>query len=209
MKRKDKKETDYFEYFRRSAEYASKAATLLDEIFRTYNKDNFRQRVDQMHELEHEADANRHGMVEQLAKEFIPPIEREDILSLAQEMDNVVDAIDDVVLRVYMFDVNAIRPEALQFTELIIRCCSALQAAVTEFRNFKSSKTLKEKLIKVNTLESEGDALHSESVRRLFIEHSDPMETLIWMKIYDGCEDCLDACEDAVDIIESVIMANS
>lgn len=209
MKRKDKKETDYFEYFRRSAEYASKAATLLDEIFRTYNKDNFRQRVDQMHELEHEADANRHGMIEQLVKEFIPPIEREDIVSLAQELDNVVDAIDDVVLRVYMFDVETIRPEALQFTELIIRCCSALQEAVTEFRNFKSSKTLKEKLIRVNTLESEGDALHSESVRRLFIEHTDPMEILIWMKIFDDCEDCLDACEDAVDIIESVIMANS
>lgn len=209
MKRNNKKDTDYFEYFRRSAEYASKAAALLDEIIRTYNKASFREKVDMMHDLEHEADANRHSMIEQLAKEFIPPIEREDIVSLAQELDNVVDSIDDVVQRVYMFDIETIRPEAIQFTELIIRCCSALEEAVTEFRNFKSSKTLKEKLIRVNTLESEGDALHSESVRKLFIEHSDPRETLIWMKIYDGCEDCLDACEDAVDIIESVIMANS
>lgn len=204
-----KKDTDYFEHFRMSAEYASSAAEYLDEILKGFNKESFHDQVTEMHAIEHKADANRHEMIEKLAKEFIPPIEREDIVALAQELDNVVDTIDEVVQFLYMFDVSEIRPDALVFSELIIRSCNALLEAVTEFRRFRSSKTLKGKLIAVNTLESEGDALHSESVLKLFKENAEAKMTLIWLKIYDAFEKCLDACEDAVDIIESVIMKNS
>lgn len=208
MKKKTK-DTDYFEYFRKSAEYAKKAAVLLDDIFRDYDKATFSEKRKKMHQLEHEADMNRHSMIEQLAKEFIPPIEREDIVALAQELDNVVDSIDDVVLRVYMFDIEKIPPEALKFTELVIRCTEALYDALAELRNFKKSQTLKNLLITVNNIESEGDALHSQSVHDLFKCGGDPLTIVSWMKIYDGCEDCLDACEDAVDIVESVVMKNS
>lgn len=205
---KKSKDTDYFEYFRKSAEYAKNAAVLLDDIFRDYDKATFREKRMKMHQLEHEADMNRHSMIEQLAKEFIPPIEREDIVALAQELDNVVDSIDDVVLRVYMFDIERIPSEAQRFTELIIRCTEALYEALAELRNFKKSQTLKDMLITVNNIESEGDALHSKSVHDLFKIGDDPLIVLSWMKIFDGCEDCLDACEDAVDIIESIVMKN-
>lgn len=209
MARIKKKDADYFEYFRVSAENASTAAAFMDKCFRSFEKDSFSARVDEMHEIEHAADANRHEMIERLAKEFLPPIEREDIVALAQELDNVVDAIDDVTQRVFMFNISEIRSEALEFSELIIRCCKALLEAVTEFRNFRSSKTIKQLLITVNTLESDGDTLHSKSIQRLFREETAPLATIAWMNIFDGLEDCLDACEDAVDIIESVIMKNS
>lgn len=209
MSKAKKKSTDYFEYFRISAEKAKDAAIFMDKSFRSFDKDSFSDRVDEMHEIEHAADANRHEMIERLAREFLPPIEREDIVALAQELDNVVDAIDDVAQRVHMFNISEIRPEALEFSELIISCCNALLEAVAEFRNFRNSKTIKTLMITVNTLESDGDALHSRSVHSLFSENADPLSTVAWMKIFDGFEDCLDACEDAVDIIESVIMKNS
>lgn len=204
-----KKDVDYFEYFCTSARIAAEAAKELDNIIRSYSRDSFKAGSDRIHELEHAADANRHKMIEALAKEFIPPIEREDIMSLSHQLDNVVDAIDDVALSMYMFNVESVRPEALMFSELIVRCCEALLDTVAEFRNFKNSKTLKEKVIAVNTLESNGDTLHTESVRKLFAEKTDPTETIVWMKIFDEFEDCLDACEDVVDIIEGVILKNS
>jgi uncharacterized protein Yka (UPF0111/DUF47 family) len=205
----NKKETDYFEYFRKSAEYASRAANYLDEILKSFNKASVPQQVEKMHEIEHAADANRHDMITALAKEFIPPIEREDIVSLAQELDNVVDTIDEFVQSLYMYDVSEIRPEALAFSELVIRCCDALLEAATEFRGFRKSKTLKDMLIRVNSIESEGDVLFTNSVHTLFVENVDPKTLFVWMKLFEALEDCFDACEDAVDIIESVIMKNS
>ena len=204
-----KKDTDYFAYFRKSAEFASSAAAYLDDTLKNFDPATSQARFDEMHKIEHEADANRHEMIEQLAKEFIPPIEREDIVALAHELDNVVDTIDEFVQFMYMYNVGTIREDALAFSALIIRCCDALLAAVTEFRSFRKSKTLKEMLIKVNTLESEGDVLHAESVRKLFLEDADAKTTLVWTKLFDALESCLDACEDAVDIIESVVMKNS
>lgn len=209
MKKNGRKEADYFEYFRISTEYACKAARVLDETLRCFNKEEFSKRVEQMHEIEHAADANRHEMIESLAREFLPPIEREDIVDLAQQLDNVVDSIDDVLLRAYMFDIDEIRPDALELSALIVSCCDSLHEAVTEFRHFRSSKSLKIMLVTVNTLESDGDSLYTESVHRLFCENTDARTTLAWMKIFDVLEDCLDACEDAADIIENVMMKNS
>lgn len=207
--RKKKNENDYFDFFRKSAEYAAEAARLLDEILKDFSSGNFQEQFDKMHRIEHAADDNRHEMIKQLSSEFLPPIEREDIVALAQELDNVVDTIDEFVQFMYMFNISEIRSDALVFSELIIRACNALLEAVTEFRNFRKSKTLKEMLISVNTLESKGDALYSESVRKLFLEDADAKTTIVWIKLFDALEECLDACEDAVDIIESVIMKNS
>jgi uncharacterized protein Yka (UPF0111/DUF47 family) len=204
-----KNDIDYFEYFCTSARYAGRAAAYLDEILNGFSKESFPKQVDEMHSIENAADATRHEMIEKLAKEFIPPIEREDIVALSQELDNVVDTLDEVVQYMYMFDVSEIRADALDFSKLIIRCCDALGEAVSEFRRFRKSKTLHDMLITVRTLESDGDALLSQSVRRLFLEEADAKTTMVWMRLFDCFENCLDACEDAVDIIESVVLKNS
>lgn len=209
MSRSKKKNSDYFGGFCLSAGYATRAAEFLHETLSSFSHEDFKKYVDEMHEIEHAADANMHEMMRFLAHEFMPPVEREDIVALAQELDNVVDAIDDIMRRIYMFDVSELRPGVLDFTDLIIRCCRTLEEAVTEFRNFKTSKTIHDKLVAVNTLESDGDALHSECIHRLFIEKVDARSTLIWMMLFDDFEMCLDACEDAAEVISSVIMKNS
>ena len=57
-----------------------------------------------------------------LAKAFITPIEREDIILLSQNIDEMTDKIEDVLLRIYCNNVQTIRPDALK---LVGRCSSA------------------------------------------------------------------------------------
>nr|MDD6335310.1 DUF47 family protein [bacterium] len=209
MKHKSQKTTDYFGYLETSASYACQAAALLDASLSAFRQEEVEEKTHQMHQIEHAADANRHEMLEKLAREFIPPIEREDLIALAQELDNVVDAIDDVMQHVFMFNAAAIPSEALDFTRGIIACCDALGRAVREFRNFRSSKTIKDMIIEVNTLESHGDGLHAQAIRRLFAQENDVRTIMIWQHVFDGFELCFDACEDVADIIASVIMKNT
>ncbi|MEG2174754.1 MAG: DUF47 family protein [Oscillospiraceae bacterium] len=204
-----KKSFDYFEYFCVDAQLACRAADFLNDTFLHFSADTCRQRVDEMHQIEHEADMIKHEMTKHLAHEFMTPIEREDIAELAQKMDNVVDALDDVMRKIYMFNITSLRPETLSFTALIAKCCHALETAVCELRNFKKGNDITRYVIEVNTLESEGDALHSDSIHRLFCEPIDARSTIIWMTMFEGLESCLDACEDAIDVIESVVMKNT
>ncbi len=199
----------YFSGFAACADCACRAAALLDETIKNFDPETVAARMDEIHRIEHESDKIKHTALEHLAKEFLPPIERSDISTLQDELDNVVDGIDEVMRLLSMFRVTKLRPDTTRFTEHLIRCCDVLRDAVEEFCNFKKSKTIKEKIILVNTLESEGDSLHYEAVDTLFASPEDALSIMIWKSIYDCFESCYDACEHVADVIEEVILANS
>lgn len=206
---RQKKGFDYFDYFIKCAEHAKKAANFLHESLSHFDVEKFPSQVEEMHAIENAADTLKHEMMMALAKEFLPPIEREDIVNLSHELDNVVDALDEIMQRMQMYNVQSIRPETLEFTALIIRCCDALAEAAQEFRNFKRSKTLADKLVEVNNLEAEGDALHSKYTRKLFCEPNSELDIIVWMNLFEGLEKCYDKCERATDLMEGVILKNS
>ena len=162
-----------------------------------------------MHAIEHEADMLKHDMMERLGREFMTPIELEDLVALSQELDNVVDCIDDVMQRVYIHNITAMRDDVGEFTALLVRCVEALCGAVGELSNFRKSETIRPAIVDVNSLESEADALYLKAMRRLYTTERDPITVLSWTHLYEGLENCFDACEHASDVIESVIMKNS
>ena len=207
--RDKKRDFNYFDYFSTCADLICEAADYLDSSIQNFQHASFQEKVEVMHEIENRADSEKHVMTQRLLHEFITPIEREDIVALAQQLDNVVDAIEDTMRRVYMFDVKEIRPEALKFAALIVECSRALREALRDFRNFKSAKGIREQIVRVNTLESQGDSLHAACFHALYSSNADTRTLLIWTNILEDFETCLDACEDAVDIIESVIMKNT
>ena len=132
-----------------------------------------------------------------------------DIILLSQSIDEVTDKIEDVLIRIYINNVQQIRPEALAFIKVIIRCCEALKEVMEEFADFRKSKTLHGLIIEINALEEEGDRLFIESMRRLHAEVTDPIEIIAWREIYVYLEKCCDACEHVADVVESVIMKNT
>ncbi len=203
------REFDYFEYFNTCADFICQAAEYLDNSIKHFNRETFFDCVNVMHKIENDADSNKHTMTSRLAHEFLPPIEREDIIALAGELDNVVDMIDDVMLRVYMFNVVRILPSVTEFSELIVKTAHKLKEAVAEFKNFKNSKNIRDKIVGVNTMESDGDILHARCLHDLYSSDIGARELIIWTFIFDELENCLDAAEHVVDIIETVIMKNS
>lgn len=204
-----KKNFDYFEYFVDTANIICEASDFLNKMLKSYNASAIKENMDKMHEIEHRSDELKHAMTSNLMHEFITPIEREDILELGNKLDDVVDGLDDAVRRLYMYNVQSIRPDALKLSEMIVKSAYALKDAMVEFKNFKSSKTIKDHIIAVNTVESDSDAIHCEAFHELFSNESDARELMVWVNVFDDLENCIDDCEDAVDIVETVIMKNS
>ena len=60
--------------------------------------------------LSNAADEKKHELHNVLAKAFITPIEREDMVLLSQSIDELTDEIEDVLLRIYCNNVKSIRP---------------------------------------------------------------------------------------------------
>ena len=203
------KRYNYFEGFIEHASYCSKAAELLYETLGNFENVDLDLRVKEMHEIEHSADIQIHSMTKYLLKDFLPPIEREDIVSLSQKIDNVTDAVEDVLIKLHIYNIKHIIPEVLPFASLVRRCCETTSATLVQFQNFKKSTKLQDAIIELNRLEEEGDALYAKLVRDLHMNCKDPIELFSWTRILDRFETCCDACEDVADDIESIVLKNS
>ncbi len=204
-----KQDNIYFEMFIRLADYCGRAAQNLNETLDHYDPAKLPQTMEYMHEIEHAADTEKHMMMRRLAKEFITPIDREDIMNLAQEIDEVTDSIEDVLLKLYMFNIQSIRRDALEFSKIILSCCACLKRLMEEFGNFRKSPTIQKEIIEMNRLENEGDRLYTEALHHLCTTSTDAVEILSWTQAFIYMEKCCDACEHAANVVESVILKNT
>ncbi len=204
-----KKNNDYFEMLVELIGYSCEAASLLDNTISNFRMSQIDSKIKDMHQIEHDADIKNHEMINKLSKEFITPIERGDIIELANEIDNVTDAIEDVLVRIYMFNISVMREEALEFSKLIVKMCNETNALIKELRNFKKSSEISKLIININDLEEEGDRIYTKSIKGFYSSIMDPIKFITWKETFEYFEKCCDACEHVADAIESVIMKNT
>lgn len=200
---------NYFDAFADLSKLSHKLAVAVNDTLKNFDPKKISGQVKAAHEIEHNADIAKHDIMNRLVKEFLPPIESEDITTLTQKIDDVTDSIEDVLIYIDMFNIQSIRPEVLKFTELLVTCTKAMDDMLEEFKNWKTSKKLRDKIIQLNHLEEEGDALYVDFMRNLYHTSKDPIELMCWTEILHRLERCADNCEDVANIIESIVMKNS
>lgn len=204
-----KKENNYFNMLAELVDYSCEAANLLQNTLVNFNINEIEERIHEMHNIEHEADVKKHDMMNKLAKEFITPIERGDIIDIAHYIDNVTDDIEEVLTRIYMYNIREIKKEAIDFSNIIINNCNGLKKIMREFYNYKKSAEIQKLIININDLEEEGDRLYFSTLRNLYTTSKDPIELMTWTDTLKYFEKCCDACESVANLVESVIMKNS
>ncbi|CAK7038773.1 MAG: hypothetical protein PEGG_01631 [Paraeggerthella hongkongensis] len=205
-----KEKFDYFDAFEKQTKLAMQEADLLIEAIEKFTEaENLRGAMERAHELEHEGDEINHAIFRTVATDFITPIEREDIIDMSQFLDNIIDYIEDVIQRFYMYDVHFMHHDALEFACLIKKSCEALDTAMEDFRNFKKSKKFKQLIVDVNTYEEEADQLYLQVIRKLHThDRENPMRVLVWSQIFDRMERCCGACEHVADTMNTVLLKN-
>lgn len=199
----------YFDNFMQSTWYSQKAANYLVECLEHYDHANMEQKLETMHEFEHSADNVKHEMSEALAKAFVTPVDREDLDMLSQKLDDVIDILEEILQRFYMYDIKTVHAGAIAFAKNLVKFCDLLSRIMEEFETFKRSKKIGELIIELNSVEEECDKLFLTSMRDLTIGSTDILETISWRKIYECFEACSDACEHAAECVGSVIIKNT
>ena len=205
---KKKKDDFYFKNLINSVECSRQAADFLKETLTHYDSDKLKDSLTAMHELEQTGDAKKHKMTKALSQAFITPLEREDLAALSSHLDDITDAVEEVLMRFYMYNIREIREDVYPLLDLLPQCVDALSDVLKELKNYKHSETIEDYIIRVNDLEEQGDSLYMECMRRLH-EETDVRTILVWRNIYEGLEKCLDTCEHTADVVAAVIMKNS
>lgn len=204
-----KKTNDYFKLIEEQTACCVKASDLLERILSEYSADRIEEYRAEMHAIEHTADEIHHDILSRLSTEFITPIDQEDILRLVQIVDDITDAIDEVILELYMYHVDALPEYSRKMSGTVNRCVKALNNAAAELKNFKKPKTLRTLLIRVNEIEGEADELYTLAIRALFGSDGDTKLLIGGKAVYESLESCCDLCEHASDVIEQIVIKNT
>ena len=204
-----KQDSYYYNNFISCAEYSCKGVHLLKEILTHFNPQEISRRLDEIHEIERMADDKKHELTDNLAKAFITPIERDHIVELTHHIYDVTDKVEEVLIRVYINNVQKIPQEALQLLDVVCQCCEEVQNLLKEFADFRHSNKITQKIIAINTLEEEADSLYISNMRKLHTEGNDVLYIIAWTEIFNYFEKCADACEHVADTVGSIVMKNS
>ena len=131
-----KKKKDYFfESFVELANYAKEAFLILEEGLKDFNASKAEELKNNVHLVEHKADLDKREIEEKLAKEFITPIDREDIFLLLDKIDDITDAIDEISYKLYIRNYDKLPSQINDFVakskEAILTMIELLQATGT------------------------------------------------------------------------------
>lgn len=206
---KKKEEYSYFDEFANNSKYIVESAEILKETLSNYSSEKLEENISKVHKLENEADHALHNMRAYLIKDFLPPIDREDIVLIGHRIDDVEDYIDEILINFNILNITSIREDAIEFTELLIECANSVKDALENFKNFKKAEIVKEKAIAINVLEEKADRLYEKAMKKLYKEETNPVEIIKWTTIYNCMENTTDACEKIADCLEDVVMKNS
>lgn len=204
-----KKTNEYFLLIEQQAAICVEAAALLENILTEYSAAGMAVRRVEMHAVERRADGICHDIRNRLSAAFITPIDQEDILHLAQLLDDVTDALDEVALECYVFRLAELPAGAPAFAGLTRRCVGKLCEAAIELRNFRSSGRLRALLAEVNTLEEQADDAYATAIHDLFAEDAAPRTLIAGKAIFDCMEACCDLCGHAADVMDQIIIKNT
>lgn len=206
---KSKADRFYFENFVEAAEFSCKAANYLVECLTDYDSSKIGEMLAKIHEYEHQGDRKKHAMSEALAKAFVTPIEREDLILISQNIDDVTDSIEEIMQKFYVDGIKTVTPEAVEFAKKLVKACELMKEMLGELMNFKKPAKLHEMIVGLNHYEEECDRMYLEATVKIPQHFTDVLDIVSWREIYVKMEDCADACEHVGDCVGMVVMKNT
>ena len=155
---------------------------------------------------EQEGDRITHDLIRKVNETFVTPIEREDILTLASGLDDIVDFTEEAADYLNLYKIEAPMEQAQRLSHVLLQCTRQIAEAMPRLRGFRDINHF---VVEINRLENDGDRITREAIASLFDGGIDPMVVIRWKDIYERLEAAIDACERVAHILESVVIKNA
>ena len=195
----------FFQLLEQESNNVLRGAQGLRDLILDY--DNLPEKRNQIKDIEHRGDEIVHEIYERLGKTFITPIDREEIGKLASLYDDVLDFIDAVANRLYLYEIERPTDVMQKMTDLVVSSVKEIDFAFALIHRIKAPE-IETRCNEVDRLENEADVLLNESVAALFKSH-DAVTIIKLKEIYELLETITDKCEDVVQMIRTIILEYS
>jgi predicted phosphate transport protein (TIGR00153 family) len=145
----------------------------------------------------------------ELSRNFITPFDREDIHSLITSIDNVADNLQGAASRMRLYHVDKITKSIRKLTEINLEACQNIEFAVTELKNFSSTKKITIACSKINKLENKSDDVYNKAVFEIFENETDAINVIKYKEVLSVLETATDKCKSVASVLETIAVKHS
>lgn len=204
-----KKEDNYFNEFEELAELILKMKEILSSSIREDRLLSLEKELAEVKKIEFMARKKKEKLTEQLYKDFLPPIEREDIIEISRALTSISKGMGDLLFRLDSYQVESMPRELITFLILIEETSDQNLIMIKELAHFKKAQKLKYLMAEIKDLISKGDRLYYSSIKQLFLEEGDTYTKSIELKIYDDFHEMMHSFEKLTNVIETMVIKNN
>jgi predicted phosphate transport protein (TIGR00153 family) len=198
------KDRAFFDLFEEAAANIVRGADLLDQMLAHYPD-----RADLARDIvicEQEGDRITHDVHQKLNSTFVTPIDREDVLKLVSDLDDIVDLIDEVADYLGLYKIEAPMEQAEHLAHVLLQAARQIAEAMPRLRTFAP---ISHYTVEIHRLENDGDRISRDAIASLFESGIDPLVVIRWKDIFERLEEAIDACEDVANTLEGIVIKNS
>lgn len=187
-----------------------RGARLFAEVAAAARIEERRVKVVELKGVEHEGDQITRLIFDQLNSSFITPLDREDIRSLAKDLDDILDSLEMVGQYVVLFELEEAPHALVQFASILVDMTVEIERITAMLWDLAHAPRIRETIVHISDLENQGDRLYNTVIADLFKDRGRaPLEILKWKEVYDGLENACDQCKNYTHVVGNIVLKNA
>ena len=205
---KKKKTNYYFDSFPKLARFSVECGELILNFLNHFDVRRLEELKDRVHLIEHDADNLKHQVTEKLLKEFMTPVDREDIYELLRLIDNITDAIEEISLRLYLYNVQEVPDKFIELAEVTVKCMKETENCLSNIYDYLNVEIFNSFVDKVVKLEEKSDEIYISCVHNLYAKEKDLRRLYVHETLYELMEEVSDRCREVCRFVQNIALKN-
>src|SRR3954453_12773907 len=153
------KEERFRELLARDTANLVKAVHVFQEIAEGTNLEERRVKSIILKGIEHDGDTITRQIFEALNSTFITPLDREDIRSIAMDIDDILDYLEGVAQYLILFELSESPTALKQFAEILVAMTVEIDRATGFIWDLANEKAVGDCIVRISELENQADLL--------------------------------------------------
>ena len=208
FKRKEKKSNYYFDSFPVLANFSLQCGEMILDYLKNFDPKRLEEVKTSVHEIEHKADEVKHEVTAKLLTEFMTPIYREDIFQLLKMIDDVTDAVEEISLKLYLYNYTELPFDTVEYMELTVNCIHKMVECLGQFHHYLNKKVFEPYVMEVVKLEEQSDAKYIADMHRLYMTETDGFKRHKSEAMYVMLEEVADRCREVCRYVQNIALKN-
>ena len=201
------KDIQFYTLLDEIAAIADNSAGLLREIIESKDNERIKEICRLIKAEETKGDDVTRKIFKALNETFITPFDREDISSLTDTIDDVIDIINRVAQKVMLFAPETMPPATLEMAVVMSKCVAAMQKAIIELSNLKKTdKPIREHIKEIKGFEEEADRIYEKGTSELFRSDIRTIELIKLKEIINEMEKAANRINSVGKILKTIVV---